>query len=116
MPCRDFYDDHPSAYYESEVSGLRRQVSFAESVLCQTLAALEKAVGNPLDLIDYREAGVTRSELEKWWKNHKALDAKHRAEEAAKKKEAAEKRAKAKKRKELLAKMSDEEKEILGLK
>ena len=119
MPCRDYYDDHPSAYYESEVRGLQKQVSFAESALCQTLAALERTVligVDPLDLINYKEAGITRTELEKWWTNHKALDAKHRAEEAAKKKEAAAKKAKAKKKKELLAKMTDEEKEILGLK
>jgi hypothetical protein len=119
MPCRDYYDDHPGAYYESEVRGLQKQVSFAESALCQVLAALERAVLvgiDPLDMIDYKEAGITRAELEKWWTNHKALDAKHRAEEAAKKKEAAEKRAKSKKKKELLSKMSAEDKEILGLK
>ncbi len=119
MPCRDYYDDHPGAYYESEVRGLQKQVSFAESALCQVLVALERAVlvgVDPLDMIDYKEAGITRAELEKWWINHKALDAKHRAEEAAKKKAVVEKREKARKKKAILAKLTDEEKAILGVK
>jgi hypothetical protein len=65
MPCRDYYDDNPSLFYQSNIDGLRKQVSFAESALCQTLAAFEKYVietssdirfvSNPsaLDLINY---------------------------------------------------------------
>ena len=43
MPCRDYYDDHPEAYFRDVTEpALKRQVAFAESALCQTLAALEK--------------------------------------------------------------------------
>ena len=119
MPCRDYYDDHPQAYYADTTRALQEQVSFAESALCQTLAALERAVlvgVDPLDMIDYKEAGITRAQLEKWWIKHKELDARHRAEETAKKKAAAEKKEKARKKKAILAKLTDEEKAILGVK
>lgn len=45
MPCRDYYDDNPHAYFK-DVSepALKKQISFAESALCQTLVALEKCV------------------------------------------------------------------------
>lgn len=106
MPCRDYYDDHPQEYFRDvRESELKKRIAFAESALCQTLAALEKAtLGNdtvqadPLDYIDYKEAGITRGELEKWWTEHKKRDAKVRkmrqaanakAEEEAKLRDAA---------------------------
>ena len=74
MPCRDYYDDHPEAYFRDVTEpALKRQVAFAESALCQTLAALEKAIDsyneehgtnrNVLDQINYKEAGITRAQL-----------------------------------------------------
>lgn len=113
MPCRDYYDDHPEQYYAAEVEGLKKQISFAESALCQTLAALEKVdkeVGGPdggsfYDWIDFAEAGITKQDLKKWHKEHKVLDAKHRAEEAAKNLRAT-----------ALAKLTPEERKALGVK
>mgnify|MGYP003340976871 FL=1 len=77
MPCRDYYDDHPNAYYESTSIGLKKQISFAESALCQTLNAFERVLKefgehadelstDPMDYIDYKQAGITRKELEEW--------------------------------------------------
>lgn len=114
MPCRDYYDDYPQQYFRDVTEpALKRQVSFAESALCQTLAAFDRVLydvinrygseirsANCLDFIDYEEAGITRDELERWWKNHKALDEKHRKEEA---------------RKKALAKLTQTERELLGL-
>lgn len=89
MPCRDFYDDHPQAYFKDVTEpALKKQVAFAESALCQTLAALERCIASyneehgtnrhVLDQIDYAAAGITKSQLSKWWNEHKELDAKHR--------------------------------------
>lgn len=115
MPCRDYYDDNPQAYFKDVTEpALKKQISFAESALCQTLVALEKCVIelnekngtniNPMDQIDYSAAGIKRSDLIKWWNNHKKLDAKHREEERIKQV-----------RELALSKLSDEEKKVLGV-
>lgn len=115
MPCRDYYDDHPDQYFKDVTEpALKKQVSFAESALCQTLWALENmrttlstvtaVMGSALDYIDYAAAGITRKELEVWWKNHKKLDAKHREEERLKNV-----------KKAALAKLTAEEREALGI-
>lgn len=118
MPCRDYYDDHPEQYYRDVTEpGLKAQVSFAESALCQTLAAFDRVLYdvanrlpgelqsiNCLDFINYDEAGIKRIDLEKWWTQHKALDAQHRKEEQERKARAA-----------ALAKLTKAEKKLLGL-
>jgi arsenate reductase-like glutaredoxin family protein len=118
MPCRDYYDDHPGDYYKDVTEpALKRQISFAESALCETLKTFEKAlqtfqrefddtiVADPLDWIDYGEAGITRKELSKWWDEHKRLDAAHREQERLKKVRA-----------EALRKLTEEEQQALGIK
>lgn len=113
MPCRDYYDEHPEEYYADTIAGLRKQVSFAESALCQTLVAFEKFVNDvqgivdidTLGLIDYKEAGITRSQLEKWWADHKRKDADSRRNREVQEK-----------RKAALAKLTDEERKLLGIK
>lgn len=122
MPCRDYYDENPSAYYgptladqNKEIEKLKKQISFAESALCQTLAALEHVdmlvetvspkQGSFYNWINVKEAGITTEQLIEWHKNHKALDAKHREEERLKKL-----------RLYALTKLSAEEKAVLGIK
>jgi O-methyltransferase involved in polyketide biosynthesis len=116
MPCRDFYDDHPEAYFKDiKEPALKKQISFAESALCQTLAALQRAhnglngQGDIYDRIDFEAAGITKAELVKWHKEHKALDAKHRAAEKAKQNKEALKKA-------ALAKLTAAERNALGVK
>lgn len=118
MPCRDFYDYHPDQYFRDVTEpALKKQISFAESALCLTLNTLEQLLNgikqdfdsnaktNPLDILDFEEAGITRKELEQWWKRHKKLDEKHREEEKLKQiKDAA------------LSKLNDEEIKVLGIK
>lgn len=132
MPCRDYYDDNPGAYYAETIKGLQKQVSFAESALCLTLNTLEQLLAgikkdfdsnsktNPLDILEFEEAGIARKELEQWWKKHKELDEKHRAEEAAKaeakKRKAEEAQQKLELRKSALKKLTAEEKKALGIK
>jgi hypothetical protein len=116
MPCRDFYGDHPHQYFKDVTEpALKKQIAFAESALCQALVALEHVdslvetvspkKGDFYDWINYKEAGITKSELIKWHKNHRKLDAMHREQERLKQvREAA------------LAKLSDEERKVLGVK
>jgi hypothetical protein len=59
-------------------------------------------------MINFEEAGITEKELVKWHKNHKALDAKHRAEEEAWK-------TKAELKKAALAKLSKAGRAVLGI-
>jgi len=105
MACRDFYDDHPEQYFKDVTEpALKKQISFAESALCAALDALEASYPTDfMDKIDYVGAGIAKKDLVKWRKEHKALDAKHRAMEEEKLKKRA------------LAKLSDEEKKVLGL-
>ena len=115
MPCRDYYDDHPEQYFKDVTEpALKKQVSFAESALCQTLAAFQKYIDanialylepkSPLDFIDFDEAGITRRDLEVWWINHMQLDAKHREEERIRNL-----------KRSALGKLTDAEKKVLGL-
>lgn len=106
MPCRDYYDDHPEQYYADTVRDLRKQISFAESALCAALRHIEKAYdADPVNYIDCDDAGIKQSELRSWYKKHKELDTKHRAAER-----------KRQQRKEILAKLTPEERKILGVK
>ena len=79
MPCRDFYDEHPAHFNRAcdEAANVRK-IAFAESALCQALEALSKVSEDPLSLIDYREAGISKVELERWWRQHKIQDAARR--------------------------------------
>jgi len=119
MPCMTYYDDNPEDYYgpklkskDAEIEKLKKQVSFAESALCATLNSLESVLNHdhqveyvdPLDYINYPEAGITKPDLKSWRKRHAELDKKHRAKE------------KERLIKEALAKLSDSEKDALGLK
>lgn len=95
MPCRDYYDDHPEAYFRDVTEpALKKRIAFAESALCATLDALDRYVhradggkGDPdahLRLIDYEAAGTSFAELKKWKEEHEELDKKHRAAELEK--------------------------------
>lgn len=130
MPCRDYYDDHPEVYYgeqlknkNEEIKKLKNRISFAESALCGALRAGEnnvgERIGNFMDLIDFEDVGVTRDELEKWFKNHKIVDERVRAEraraEASKKAREAATKEKNRKKQIALSKLTIEDKEALGL-
>jgi hypothetical protein len=116
MPCRDYYDDHPSEYFRNVAEPeLKRQISFAESALCAALVALEHVdslvetvapkQGDFYDWLNFKKAGITKAELLKWHSDHKKRDAHYREQERLKTlKESA------------LAKLTDEERKVLGVK
>ena len=105
MPCRDFYDDHPERYFRDVTEpALKKRISFAESALCAALNALEQQIGDPYGVINYKETGITRKELEKWHKQHIKNDVELRELDKKKKIEQA------------LSKLTMEEKKLLGIK
>lgn len=107
MPCRDFYDEHPEQYFRDVTEpALKARIAFAESALCAALTALRyhsedrgRHEFDFFDHINYKSAGINKEELKKWYKEHRERDLRI----AEEKKQAA------------LAKLTKEDREILGL-
>lgn len=105
MPCRDGMED------------LRRSEEYAERALiraslCAVLTVLESddaAFASMLKKIDWKEAGVSKREFLTWWEDHKE-------EDRVRRERMAEQLREIKIRKEALAKLTPEEKKILGVK
>ena len=104
MPCRteEPYEVKPKKPMET-VHGL-------EAALCGILTAVEK--GNNLEWVmahfDAKEAGISMDEVDMWWAKHKAKDEIRRQLEREAKEREAKKNA-------ALAKLTKEERAILGL-
>jgi hypothetical protein len=104
MPCRDPDWDIPEV-----TKSFGMDIHDFEAVLCGMLTVLEKEERMfSLDDVDWSEVGVSRKMVETWWEGHK------REDERRRKKEAAEKR-KAELRAAALNKLTNEEKEALGI-
>lgn len=107
MPCRGESDDYPRIDPE-DLKKLRN----IEAILCGILTLLEQNAtarfNFVLNNLDYKEIGVSRQWLEKWWTIHKRHDAERRAREAA---DAERKKLRAKG----LKKLSPKERKALGL-
>lgn len=85
MPCTDNY---PNIVYEE-----RKHDGKTAARLCAVMTVLEdkKLLAKVLDAVDWKDSGVTRTGTEKWWRDHKEIDAqrkKREAVEAKKRKEA----------------------------
>jgi len=105
MPCRDWT-------VEDRYSEISKEKAMLRASLCALMTALETddaAFGAILKKIDWKEAGVTKRELLMWWEDHKEQDRVRKVRET---KEAAEKKLRA----EALAKLTPEEKKVLGIK
>lgn len=108
MPCRDYYSDGPT-YVEVESQELKDRADMLARIACKAMTELERnEIAEILLLKD--------EEVREWWAQHKEDDRQEqeRVRKEAEKK-AAEKELKRKKR-ELLARLTDEEKRILGIK
>lgn len=108
MPCRDWTVEDEWRMRDA------KEMVMLRSSLCAVLTKMEsnmpkKTFEQWMDAIDWKESGVTKDELMTWWEDHKEEDARRRAREA---KEAAEKKI----RKQALAKLTPEERKILGVK
>jgi len=116
MPCRDDRDDssygNASSYGEREINRRFKEGELTKAVLCAVLTTLERDGVLPFNPnsfgIDWKEAGVTQKEAAAWWKKHKEKDAVRRLAEAA---EAAKERV----RVAALAKLTSDERKVLGL-
>lgn len=105
MPCRDYEDDYGRGN-SYEITRYKEQNDRLARIACRAMTALEKA--SPEDKV------FQNPEQAEWWLAHKVADAKAQAEKKAKAKAAKEKRELDQKKKELIEKMSEEERKILG--
>lgn len=114
MPCTD-----GGVPYEEDLREARESL-MTKAALCALLSLLESEISDPftdlnpklkspLDLINYKEAGIKRKDLEKWWTEHKAQDAARRSREALEQREELERQA-------AKRKLTKREKNLLGIK
>lgn len=109
MPCLT-YD--PPDNTPSPVPDLKRQIADLEAALCAALTVLDNESENGEDgigMLNLKEAGVNEKKLRKWWASHKKRDADRRRAEY-------EKQRKEQLRASALSKLSDEERQALGIK
>ena len=102
MPCMSYDTNWAQRSTDSDVRRLKKEADKLARIACKALDALE-AMGKEDFLL------LKDDEIREWWKAHKEADRQARAEAEAKqqKKEAKER---------LLARLTDEEKILLGLK
>jgi hypothetical protein len=99
MPCRSYPEDFPE-----EMNKLTQaKLDIVSRIACKALQHIEDS-GDGLEMLILKDR-----EIAEWWSAHKEAD---RKEQERKRKEAETKRLK----KEALAKLTTEEKKILGLK
>lgn len=102
MPCMSYDTNWANSSSDSDIRRLKKETDKLARIACKALAALE-AMGKEDFLL------LKDNEVREWWAEHKEAD--RRAREAEERKQAL-KAAKAR----ALAKLSDEEKVLLGLK
>ena len=92
-----------------------RQIAELEAMMCGVFTLLDDGFTSHgitfylpavLDRVNWQETGTTRMWTDEWWEDHKERDAERRAEEA---------RQLERRRQEILARLTEEEREILGL-
>jgi hypothetical protein len=106
MPCRDYESD----YYSSQKNEqLQAQNDRLARIACKALTELVNA-----GKADFLLLGD--DEVREWWQKHQEADRLAREEQERKRKAAAEKARKTKLRNEVLARLTPEEREALGVK
>lgn len=102
MPCQSYDDDwRNEASNERKINELKRQADKLARIACKALTELEE---NGLeDLLLLKD-----DEVRTWWKKHKEDDAREQAR-------LAEIERKERVKQEALAKLSDEERKLLGI-
>lgn len=102
MPCRDYESDSWSSYDNSaEVRKLKAQADKLARIACKAMDALEESGKEDFLLLK-------DNEVREWWAAHKEADRKEKAR-------ALEKERRERVKADALARLSDEEKELLGL-
>lgn len=77
MPCND-------RDYAAERREELQETANANAALCAIASALEarSTLSDVLDIVDWKQAGVTRGAFENWWDDHKIRDAEMKRREA----------------------------------
>ena len=102
MPCRDYESDSWGHADDSgRVGKLKEQADRLARIACKAMDALEELEKEDFLLLK-------DDEVREWWQQHKEADRKEKAR-------IAEQERKARIKAEALARLSDEEKELLGL-
>lgn len=102
MPCMSYDTNWARTSTDRDIKRLKTEADKLARIACKALAALEDMGKEDFLLLKDDEVRI-------WWKAHKEADAKARAEAQAK-----QERKEAKER--LLARLTEEEKVLLGLK
>ena len=97
MPCRDYESDN----YSDDTRNLKIQADRLARIACKVMDALVEAGKEDFVLLQ-------DDEVREWWAAHQIADAKEKAK-------LAEKERLAKVKRDALAKLSDEEKKVLGI-
>jgi hypothetical protein len=111
MPCRDGDWDEPRVIKRFEMD-----IHDFEAVLCGLFTEAESRglrtgydeLSFLLSEVNWKEVGVPRKKVENWWAGHKREDERRRKKEAEEKRKAELKAA-------ALSKLTDEEKQVLGI-
>jgi hypothetical protein len=102
MPCQSYNDDWNSGDDDrKKIRELKKQADMLARIACKALTELEKNEVEDLLLLQ-------DDEVRTWWQKHKEDDAREQAR-------VAEIERKQRVKEEALARLSDEEKELLGL-
>lgn len=101
MPCQSYDDSWDNGSNERKIRELKKQADMLARIACKALTELEK--NSVEDLLLLKD-----DEVRTWWSKHKEDDAREQARLME-----IERRARV--REEALARLSDEEKELLGL-
>lgn len=105
MPCYDGRDNCPSD------DRLVRELRERNAMLCAVLSVLDTAgqLRKVLEYIDWKAAGVTRGDLELWFRDHKLADKVKNARNT-------ETNLMQKRKADALKKLTYEEQQLLGIK
>jgi hypothetical protein len=106
MPCYDSRED-----LHQICDDLQKSNNKLEAMLCMVMYTLEEEneIGHFAELFNYKESGITRDQLFGWWKQHKEDDRRRKDRERAE-------RDRLERRDAALAKLTDEERKLLGVK
>jgi hypothetical protein len=107
MPCRDLSENDDLRIEPAHF----KELQMCKASLCAVLSQLECDANLPdfFKRIDWKEAGIKRTELEKWWREHKAADLERRGREARAKEEKRQRAA-------ALRKLTFKERRLLNIK
>ena len=107
MPCNDGGYDRDIITLTQDSYDMYQNIA---AMLCGIATVLEDDgdLSSVLDKVDWKESGGSKKKFKAWWASHKAADAERKAEEETI-------REKAERVEEILAKLTPEERKLIGI-